>query len=155
MRSTDTLFQLIKSLSQSEKRFFKLETSKYSRKDQNDYLVLYELLDKQVEYDEVAIKKALKGSKILSRLPGVKNYLFNLILKALAQYHAERNSHQQISTLLQQIDILFSKGLYKAARKLLVKARKIADDFERLSYQIIISEWEHKFADLEDRKSVV
>src|SRR5690606_29090045 len=101
-----TLFQLIKSLSQSEKRFFKLETSKYSRKEQNDYLILYELIEKQEEYDEEAIKTVLKGSKILSRLPGVKNYLFNLILKTLTQYHAERNSHQQISSLLQQVDVL-------------------------------------------------
>ncbi len=151
MRSSDSLFQLIKSLSQSEKRFFKLEAAKYSRKEQNDYLLLYEQLDKLEYYDEEQFKASLKDKKMLSRLSSTKNYLFNLIVKTLTQYHAERNSHQQISTLLQQVDILFSKGLYKSAKKLLNKAKKIADDYCRLSYQILISEWEHRFADLEDK----
>lgn len=151
MTSKDNLFQLIKSLSQSEKRFFKLEAAKYSKKGDNDYIQLYDLLDKQEVYDESLVKKKLKGSKILKRFSGVKNYLYKMILKSLTQYHAERNSHQRITTLLQQIDILFNKGIYKAAHKLLRKARKIAEEYQLLGYHIILSEWDHRFADLEDK----
>jgi len=151
MRANDSLFLLIKSLSQSEKRFFRLEASKYSSKELNEYLKLYEIIDRQEQYDEDGIKKNLYSKENSKKLPGTKNYLFNMIVKALTQYHSEKNSHLRISELLQQVDVLFGKGLYKPAAKLLSKAAKIADNYQRLNYQIMISEWEHKFADLEDK----
>ena len=56
------LYELIQSLSKSEKRYFKLVATQH-KKQQTDYLVLYEILEKQATYDEVQLQKKLQKMK--------------------------------------------------------------------------------------------
>ena len=46
------LFDLVKSMSKSEKRYFKLMSSRHTIGDENNYVRLFDFLDKQEEYDE-------------------------------------------------------------------------------------------------------
>ena len=59
MRASDNLHALIKSLTQTEKRFFKLSASIH--KGERNYMKLFEAIDKQREYDEVALRKIFKN----------------------------------------------------------------------------------------------
>ncbi len=120
------LFELIKSLSKAEKRLFMLESARYSSKSNKGYLEVYKLLDKQSVYDEKQLKKKFANTPTAKRLPQLKNYLYNLILKILIKFNAQKSIDFEIIELLQGIDILFTKGLYKQAKKLLVKAKKLA-----------------------------
>lgn len=149
MNHTDNLFLLIKSLTKAEKRFFAIEASKYSKEEGNDYLLLYKLIEQQTDYDEEKIKKELKGNPLLKRLPSAKNYLHNLLLRTVTQLHREQNPHFQISNLLQEVDFLFFRGLFKNANKQLQKAKKIALDAQKISFLVIINEWEVILANFE------
>ena len=75
MKSSDDLYQLIKSLTNNEKRYFKLFASLQSGK--KNYLRLFEAMDKQQVYDEGKVKEPFKGEKFINHLPSEKNYLYH------------------------------------------------------------------------------
>ena len=58
-RSTDTLFQLVKSLEKSEKRNFKLYIKRSSANKDLKIIELFDALDKLNDYDETLLFKKL------------------------------------------------------------------------------------------------
>ena len=69
------LFLLVKSLSQSEKRFFKIYSSRHVEKRDNAYVLLFDLLVKQTKFNDEEIKNKLK-IKGITFYSDLKNYLF-------------------------------------------------------------------------------
>mgnify|MGYP003341146645 FL=1 len=61
-RSTDTVFQLIKSLEKSEKRNFKLYVSRNKSNEELKTVQLFDAMDKMEQYDEAVLLK--KGFQI-------------------------------------------------------------------------------------------
>ena len=55
MKPSAELFDLVKSLSKSEKRFFKLSSSLQT--GEKNYLQIFDAIEKQPNYDEAALKK--------------------------------------------------------------------------------------------------
>ena len=64
-RSTDIVFQLIRSLQKSEKRNFKLYIKRNSSNEDLKIIELFDALDKLTEYDEVQLLKKLSSIKKL------------------------------------------------------------------------------------------
>ena len=59
------LFNLIKTLTKSEKRYFKIEASKHGGDKKNHYVKLFDAIEAMNEYDEEALKKNVgAGDKI-------------------------------------------------------------------------------------------
>lgn len=79
MRQSDDLFRLVKSMSKSEKRYFKLFASMQGKNKK--YLLLFDAIDRQGVYNESALKEELKQEKFVRQLAVTKGYLYNLILK--------------------------------------------------------------------------
>ncbi|HQZ43738.1 MAG TPA: hypothetical protein PK735_12690, partial [Flavobacteriales bacterium] len=73
MKPSTELFDLIRSLTKSEKRFFKLHSSLQSG-DKN-YLRIFDSIDKQKAYDEEALKKQFAKETFIKHLPSEKNHL--------------------------------------------------------------------------------
>ncbi len=139
-KKTDPLFLLIKSMSQTEKRYFKLAAS-VQRGDRN-YLKLFEALEKQEEYDAGKIKKQFHGERFTARIDTTKNYLYRLILVSLESYHSGKSADQELKSLLNQVRILFGKELYDQCARLLRKARKTAEKYGKHLVLMEITEWE-------------
>ena len=57
MIASEDLHKLIKSLSQSEKRFFKIYASRHVIGEQNNYVQLFDAIANQKNYNEKAIKE--------------------------------------------------------------------------------------------------
>jgi len=147
MKVTDDLFQLIKSLDQSEKRYFKIfATMHIKSSDENKYIMLFDAIDKQSEYDEAEIRKKFKNEKFLNQLHVAKNYLYNNILKSLRLFHSERSKLNELMDILRDVQILYEKSLYKQCRKLLDKAKKIAYTYEKHSHILAVLDWEKTLA---------
>src|ERR1035437_5648878 len=121
MRPSDHLFDLIRSLNPSEKRHFSLYAHRHIVGEENNYLKLFDAIDKQQEYDEVALKKKFSHEKFVQQIHVAKNYLYSLILKSLNEYHSADSSNIQLRELLNSAEILFGKGLYKQSSKILRK----------------------------------
>ena len=130
------LFELIKSMTMSEKRYFKIYSSKHVIGQSNDYVMLFDFIDKSQRYDE----DILQQQSFVKNLSAEKNYLYNLILKGLNAFHASFNSKTQIYQLLESIEILYHKGLYQQSLKLVKKASKIAVESELFTHGLVLNE---------------
>ena len=69
MVASSDLFQLIKSLSKTEKRHFVLYSTKHVIGEQNGYMKLFYAIEKQKEYDEGKIKKQFVNDSFIKRFP--------------------------------------------------------------------------------------
>ena len=138
MGASDDLFQLIKSMSRSEKGYFKKYASKHTIGGKNSYVKLFDAIDAQAVYDEDALKRKFKNDRFVSSLYSTKNYLFNLTLKSLSAYHSEKYAVSKLNNMLTELNVLFEKGLYKQFRTLLNKAIEIAKKNDKMYYLAIL-----------------
>lgn len=145
--NTSKVFQLIKSLTPNEKRFFKIYSNRHIIGAKNKYVILFEILDKlEEEHDEKIIqqlKKQGQGKFISSE----KNYLHNHLLNVLNIYHTGTTAESKLGNLLQSIELLLGKALYNNCSVLLKKAKKIAYSYDRFEYVLIIIKHERSIAD--------
>jgi len=140
MKPSTELHDLIKSLTKSEKRFFKLHSALQS--GPKNYLRLFEAIDKQPVYDEDALKLQFAKEIFIKHLPSEKNHLYKLILKALRAYHAEGSVSGILKQEIKNIEILYQKALYAECNKLLHRAKRIAKENERFYYLFELLNWE-------------
>lgn len=136
MRPSDTLYDLIRSLSPSEKRHFKLYAQRHVVGEENNYLKLFEAIDKQSEYDEPVLKKKFSREKFIQQLHVAKNYLYSLILKSLNEYHSTDSGNIQLREMFNSAEILFGKGLYKQASKITGKIKTLAYRNEKQTFAL-------------------
>lgn len=121
---SDNLFQLIKSLSKSEKRSFKLFPNRIGEEEEKKIIRIFNRIDKQKKYDE---RKILTKEKMLNRLqmPNLKAHLYSQIMKCLAT-SSSRNAELKVTSLLDYSHILYNKCLYDECLKMLEKAKRSA-----------------------------
>ena len=119
MKRSEHLFQLIKSLSKSEKRSFKLFANRHTIGDKNNYIELFDAIEKQIVYDEALLVKKIKDQKLVNNISSIKVQLYNLILKSLRQYNSGDKASYEIRMYMDYIDLLFEKGLYNQCKKIL------------------------------------
>ncbi|ULQ54744.1 hypothetical protein [Flavihumibacter fluvii] len=132
-RSVDTLFQLVKSLEKSEKRNFKLFVTRNSSAEQLKVIELFDALDKLVDYDEAALLKRTPGIK-KQQLSNLKAHLYRLILSSLRLISDDQNIDIQLHEQMGYARILYNKGLYLQALKLLDKLKDLAREHHQMSF---------------------
>ena len=133
----DNLFQLVKSLTKSEKRQFKLFVGRLGVNADSKFLNLFNLLDKTTTYDEPAIIKT--GIVKKQQLANLKAHLYKQILISLKLNPSHQNIRSQIREQLDFASILYHKGLYKQSLRILEKAKELAMQHEEknLAYEIV------------------
>ncbi len=140
MKTSNDLFLLIKSLTKTEKRYFKVTTSKGQELQQkNNYIKLFDVIERQKEYNEEEIISKFHDQKFIKHLSSEKNYLYNLILKTLRRYHSKSNNDTVVEELLHYSEILYQKGLFNQSEKIIAKSRKLALERDMLTQTIKIS----------------
>lgn len=120
MRGKTDLYELIHSLSKSEKRYFTLDAQK-SGKRNSRYLELFKAINKQVEYDEDALKKRFD-----SQLADDKARLYEAILRSMRDYRSAKSYTARIKEMLMDADFLFERGLYDQCEDRLQQAKALA-----------------------------
>lgn len=123
-RSTDELFQLIKSLDKAEKRHFKVFMKRNAGSEDLKMVTLFDALDKMQEYDEALL---LAKNKTLqkSQLSNLKAYLYKQILISL-RLTKDDNIDMLLNEQMSYARILYNKGLYHQSLKLLDKIKQTA-----------------------------
>jgi CII-binding regulator of phage lambda lysogenization HflD len=124
-RSSDTLFQLIKSLEKSEKRNFKLYIKRNSGSEDLKSIQLFDALDKMEEYDEAQLLKKNKNL-LKQQLSNAKAHLYREILTSLRLIRNDENVDIQLHEQLDFARILYNKGLYLQSLKTLDKIKEQA-----------------------------
>jgi hypothetical protein len=133
----EPLFLLVKSLSKSEKRQFKVYAGRLGGNAKANFMSLFNLLDKSVTYDESLIlqKTAIKKQQISN----TKAHLYKQILVSLRLNPVHQNNRSQIREQFDFAAILYNKGLYKQSLKLLEKAKEMAiiNSENNLAFEIV------------------
>jgi len=141
MKTSDSLFQLVRSLDKSEKRYFRLWVSKYERGTKN-YLLLFDALEKMRVYDEKRLRERFAGTRLGKNLAVEKHYLYQLLLKSLAACHASSTALARIREMIRYAELLAAKNLYRDCRSQLGKAKRLALEYEAFTYALEITRME-------------
>jgi hypothetical protein len=142
MKPSTELFSLIKSLTKSEKRFFKLNSSLQTG-DKN-YLKIFDFIEKQKKYDEEELKNHFNQEVFVKHLPSEKNHLYKLLLKSLRAYYSDRTVSSQLKQEIKNVEILYKKALYKECNKFVKRAKILAQKYEKFYYWFELINWEKK-----------
>lgn len=124
MRSRDDLFQLIKAMSRSEKRYFVLDAKKSGRSSSR-YLRLFDFLSQSEELDEKKLKK-----KFPKNLSMDKAYLYEAILRSMRDYRSSASKAAQVKERLLDSRYLHERGLYAQSNARILEAKKLATELE-------------------------
>lgn len=142
MTRKEELFYLIRSLGKNEKRHFRLFSS--STGESPNYLRLFDAIDGQERYDEAAIRAQFEGEKFIRQLTTTKNYLRNLILKSLRNYHSAISRSAELRDILRNVEILYHKGLFRLCRSEIGRGKRIAEACEDFTALYELRTWERK-----------
>lgn len=137
MKDQDFVFDLVKSLDETELRFVQ-SFAKSKRKKPEKVIALLKDFRKQAQYAPQKLKAKYKGYEV------IKFKLKQLVMRSLRILNHEETIDQQISIALANEGILFRKGIYGQARKELTQARKIAEEHQQLGRLIQILQLEQK-----------
>ncbi len=127
----EDLFELIQTLSVTEKRYFKVFATNH-KSDNINYLTLFDALCELDRYDEEKLVKKLerkakdKAKKDhRGQLNQDMHYLYKVLLQAIRQYNSKLK-HITIRDLTSDAILLRDRGLLKQAEKRIAKAKEIA-----------------------------
>jgi hypothetical protein len=132
-RSADSVFQLIKSLEKGEKRNFKLYSKRNSADANLKVIQLFDALDKMEDYDEALLLKKNK-SITKQQLSNLKAHLYKSLLSSLRLIKQEDNITIQLNEQMDFARILYNKGLYLQALKILDRLKELARLHEQITY---------------------
>ncbi|MBI2270000.1 MAG: hypothetical protein HYU69_06520 [Bacteroidetes bacterium] len=153
--SSDELFLLIKSLTTQEKVYFKAFSAK--KRDStlsSGYIKMFNVLDKMKVYNDNLLKSNLKRAGFNNNIKESKRRVTEVILKSLTDFHSDMNEVVQLQQLINRIYVLLDKKLLDLASKLLLKAKKIAYDYEYYEYLLSISRLEQRILFLKSDAAV-
>jgi hypothetical protein len=152
-RSSDTLFQLIKSLKKSEKRNFKLYVTRNSSSEDLKIIQLFDALDSMDIYDEAQL---LKRNKTIAKqqLSNMKAHLYREILSSLRLLRNDDNIDMQLHEQLDFARILYNKGLYLQSLKTLDKIKENAKENNQLTFLLQVLFFEKKIEALHITRSM-
>jgi hypothetical protein len=135
---SESLFRLIQSLTPSEKRSFRLWSGRFNKGEEKKYLVLFDALECQKQYDEsVLLKKAPQINP--QQLSNLKANLYQQILRSLEQNASNQIVEIKITEMIDHSRILYNRCLYRECLEMIDKTKKraIANDSFLLLLEIL------------------
>jgi hypothetical protein len=152
-RSSDALFQLIKSLEKSEKRNFKLYITRNSSSLDLKSIQLFDAMDKMDEYDEVQLLNKNKNIR-KAQLSNAKAHLYREILSSLRLIRHEDNIDIQLHEQLDYARILYNKGLYLQSLRTLDRIKESARDHHQDTFLLEVLFFEKTIESLHITRSM-
>jgi len=122
VKDKEDLFQLIKALSKTEKRYFTLDAQKVGRK-KSKYMELFQAINDQDDYNDTVLRERFGAS-----LPSDKAYLYKAILRSMRDYHSAGSLSARIKENLLDARFLYERGLVEQSERRLEEAELMAQE---------------------------
>jgi len=151
MTPSHDLFDLIQSMSATERRSFIASASRSAGGKRSNYLRLYNAIAQMSTYDERELRKRFAREAFVRQLSSAKNYLYGLIIDHLRSLRESTDSAAQVETMLARVALLVDRRLFGQASRLLQRARGRAEVDENLVQLVRIGRLEATIAALEGR----
>jgi len=142
MSEKNELHKLIHSLTPNEKAYFKKFAYKSKNNQENPYLLLFDAILKQDEYDEETLKKKLKNTKLINNFSAAKNYLSELIVGTFSAIQENNTIENKLLAIIQQFPFLLERRANNLLEKKIQQAKKMMIDFELYNYSAVIHHYE-------------
>lgn len=150
MKKIELLIALIKSMSKSEKRYFKLYSNLQS--GTKIYLFLFDLLEKMLPEEDIyeEFHKKYKDNNI----EVAAKHLYTVILDCLQILREKQDIQSKIFSYISKANILFERELFEEAFVELDKAKKLASTYEQDTLLLLIRRTELKYFNTLDFKGM-
>jgi len=133
--STTHIFDLVKSLSPSEKGYVKKYFNSNSKK-QSSFIALIDYVD---DFSTVSLLEEDR-SETSGKLIILAEDFFTALLTALEKYHT--SPRKDVRRMLNNIEILTEKNLHAQAEKIIAKAKSLSEKTKDYHLYAEISDWE-------------
>jgi hypothetical protein len=131
--SSSFLYDLVHSLTKSEKRYIKVQAGT----GEKDYIQLMDALLAQKAFDKDKLVKDNTGANFLKYLPVNKRYLYELLLQSLTHF-GQQPLEDKVLEKMAAANVLIAKGLFPAAYNEMKKGQRIVEKYELFELQIIL-----------------
>lgn len=133
------LYELIKTLSKTEKRYFKKYAGMHNSQEQYpNASMLFDSFERMPEYDNAKFKEQNSSKPFYKNLASEKQHLMRLILQSLNEYHRNHSKTRNIQFHINSFELLFQKRQYRIAEKQLIKALQISRNYGNTVYVLEI-----------------
>ena len=136
--SEHLLFELIHSLTKSEKRSFKIFAKRSGHRQSAKFVRLFDLMEQAAEYDEEAIRNKMGEVQFANQ----KVHLYAQLLTSLRQSYLNHDIDIQLREQLDYIRLLYKKGLYDQSLRLLTKAKNVTGQYRKELFQLSLLDYE-------------
>jgi len=127
MLKSESLIQLINSLTKQEKKEFSIYIS---NKPEKDYIFLFKLIDDKKISDPEELKQCFLKARPTSSFNTVVTYLFDLLIDILTKLRTEQDSYYLLFNELLHARVLYEKSMYQECFQLLKKVKEKAVYYE-------------------------
>lgn len=138
MAGSRDLYELIGTLSKSEKRYCTMMLEAGAGRKARCCLRLFEILSGMPEPDEAGVRAAVAGEPFARHLAVTKKHLYEHLLRSLRSFEAHRSKRRVVRGLIDGAEMLLERGLTSQARGRLREARALAERYEHLPELLII-----------------
>ncbi|HXB40706.1 MAG TPA: hypothetical protein VNZ49_09200 [Bacteroidia bacterium] len=122
------LFELIKTLGKSEKRYFKKYAAMHGARNNTHAAQLFDALEEVPEYNDTGFKKSNHKKPFYKNLASEKQHLMKVLLQSLNEFHRNNDTKSTIRFHLDSFELLFQKRQYKLCEKHLLKASRLCKE---------------------------
>ncbi len=142
MFSMDILTSLIRAMSKSEKRYFRIMSA--MQKGEKSYMLLFDTLEKNsVLHEDAAaeLRRQYPGTSI----EPARKHLYRVLMKSLRQYESGKDVETQLMNLLHDSRILYNKGLINQSFEQLERIKRLALSQEKFIHYILAARQELQY----------
>jgi hypothetical protein len=141
------LFNLVKKMTASEKRYAKLNLAKSQASD-DKYILLFDAIDKQKVYDDAKLQRKIYPNERIEskKFIELKNYLYLSLLRILQDFDKDTTIDYRLRNMLGNIRVLYRRALYQECFDHIQRTRKLADIYEEFEVLIELLRWEKQIA---------
>ncbi|PPK87551.1 hypothetical protein CLV84_0494 [Neolewinella xylanilytica] len=137
----EQLTELISTLDTSEKRFFTRYTNQSGAGEDDKFYRLFQHLSKGGSLEDPKLD-ALLGITGPTQLVNLQRHLYGRILDALRLQHRRRDAGIQVREQIDYANLLYDRGLYLHALKLLARAKEQAFTYHLDLHHLLIIDFE-------------
>jgi hypothetical protein len=125
MRPTTDLFDLIRSMSDTERQLFVRSVNKKGA-DEAVLVRLFDAIARMPEYDEASLLASIDHEPLQRGFAAYKHYLYAMVVRFVAAQEADRPLPALLQTV-QQVEALVDRGLYHQAWRHIKRAMPDAE----------------------------
>ncbi len=142
----EAVFDLVKCMSKSEKRSFKLFAARTADNANPKFVALFDALDSMDEYDQERVLQLCPVSR--QQLPNLKAHLYKQLLVSLRLLGAGRSATIQLREQVDFAHILYDKGLYRESQKILDRAAQRAVELQQPTVAVNVLDFQRNLETL-------